>query len=158
MEYEAKPDNRLWALIIIAAAIVPSMVAVELAVPGFQARFAVAGSTSGQSSTPPPGGGVAVQVVMPLGVSVEHNLNFQPSTITLVVGKNNTVTWTNKDGADHTVSFVSGPAGVNLNSISDPDVGSGQTFTITLTVPGTYQYHCNFHPAWMHGTITVKAS
>ena len=101
---------------------------------------------------------MAVQVIMPSGVSVEHNLNFQPSSMTLIVGKNNTVTWTNKDGADHTVTFTSGPSGVTLASISDPDVGSGQTFTITLTVPGTYTYHCNFHPAWMHGTIVVKSA
>jgi len=157
MEYEAKPDGRLWALIIIAAAIIPSMVAVELAVPGFQARFGVSPgspSTSGGGVS----SGVAVQVIMPAGVSVEHNLNFQPSTITLVVGKNNSVTWTNKDGADHTVTFLTGPAGVNLGSISDPDVGSGQSFTITLSTPGTYTYHCNFHPAWMHGTITVVAA
>jgi plastocyanin len=158
MEYEAKPDNRLWALIIIAAAIVPSLVAVELAVPGFQAHFSVAGSTPSQPSGPPPGGGVAVQVIMPSGVSVEHNLNFQPSSITLVVGKNNTVTWTNKDGADHTVTFLTGPTGVNLASISDADVGFGQTFTITLTVAGTYTYHCGFHPLWMRGTIVVKTA
>jgi plastocyanin len=157
MEYEAKPDGRLWALLIIAAAIVPSMVAVELAVPGYQPHF---GGSSGSTPTSPSGsgGGVAVHVVMPIGVSVEHNLNFQPSTLTLVVGKNNTVTWTNEDGADHTVTFLTGPAGVNLASISNPDVGSGQTFTITLSTPGTYTYHCNFHPAWMHGMIVVKAS
>lgn len=157
MEYEAKPDNRLWALIIIAAAIVPSMVAIELAVPGYQPRFGVQASSGGTPSGGG-GGGVAVQVTIPSGVSVEHNLNFQPATMTLIIGKNSTVTWTNKDGADHTVNFLTGPAGVTLASISDPDIGSGQTFTITLSVPGTYTYHCNFHPGWMRGTIVVKAA
>ena len=160
MEYESKPDRRLWAFIILAAAIVPSMVAVELAVPGYQPRFGVSGQTQ-----PPPGGGgggggggsVAVQVTMPGGVQFNHKLNFQPATMTLIVGKNNTVTWTNKDSADHTVTFTSGPSGVNLASISNPDVGSGQTFTITLSAPGTYTYHCSFHPAWMRGTIIVKS-
>lgn len=156
MEYEAKPDRRIWALIIIAAAVVPSMVAVELAVPGYQPRFGV----SGQNPPPTGGGGpggAAVQVIMPGGVQFNHKLNFLPAKMTLIVGKNNTVTWTNKDSADHTVNFISGPSGVSLASISNPDVGSGQTFTITLSTPGTYSYHCSFHPAWMRGTIVVKS-
>jgi plastocyanin len=157
MEYEAKPDNRLWAIIIIAAAIVPSMVAIELAIPGYQPRFGVQASSGGTPSGGG-GGGVAVQVTIPSGVSVEHNLNFQPATMTLIIGKNNTVTWTNKDGADHTVNFLTGPTGVTLATISDPDIGSGQTFTITLSVPGTYTYHCSFHPGWMRGTIVVKSA
>jgi len=157
VEYEAKPDNRLWALVIIAAAIVPTMVIVELAVPGYQPRFSV--SASGPSSSSGAvGAGVAVHIVMPSGIAINHNLNFQPSTITVVVGKNNTITWTNQDGADHTVTFLSGPAGVSLASISNPDVGSGQSFTIVLSTPGTYTYHCSFHPLWMHGTIVVETS
>jgi plastocyanin len=156
MEYSEKPDNRLWAIIIIAAAIVPSMVAIELAVPGYQPRFGVQASSGGTPTGGGGGGGVTVQVFMPNGVQFNHALNFQPATMTLIVGKNNTVTWTNKDSADHTVTFISGPSGVNLAAISDPDVGSGQSFTITLSAPGTYQYHCSFHPAWMHGVIVVK--
>jgi plastocyanin len=158
MEYSEKPDNRLWALIIIAAAIVPSMVAVELAVPGFQARFGVSVGGGGTPAGGGGGGGVAVHVTIPSGISVEHNLNFQPSTMTLIIGKNSTVIWTNQDSADHTVTFTSGPSGVSLGSISNPDIGSGQTFTITLSTPGTYTYHCSFHPGWMHATIVVKSS
>lgn len=155
MEYEAKPDRRLWALLILGATIVPSMVALELAVPNFQPRIGGGGSTA-----PPASGGVgtttAVQVVMPNGVGVRSSLNFQPSTITVVIGVNNTISWTNKDSADHTVTFATVPSGVQRTSISNPDVGPGETFTITLTVAGTYQYHCSFHPAWMRGTIIVK--
>ena len=156
MEYEAKPDRRLWAVLILAGAILPSMIALELAVPNFQPRFGAAGN-SPTPSTPGAGGGKTVQVVMPSGVSFKRSLNFQPATMTLIVGLNNTITWTNQDGADHTVTFTSGPSGVSLPSISDPDVGSGQSFTITLSTAGTYQYHCSFHPAWMRGTITVKS-
>jgi len=158
MEYEAKPDGRLWALVIIAAALVPTMVVAELAVPGFQARFGTTAPSSSSSSGSGAGAGVTVHIIMPSGVSINHNLNFQPSTITLIVGKNNTVTWTNDDSADHTVTFLTGPTGVSLASISNPDVGSGQSFTIVLSTPGTYTYHCSFHPAWMHGTIVVKSS
>jgi plastocyanin len=155
VEYESKPDGRLWAVVILVAAIVPITIVAELAVPGFQPHI-------GSSGAPPPsssssGGITAVQIIMPNGVSVEHNLNFQPSQITVVVGKNNTITWTNKDSADHTVTFISGPSGVTLASISNPDVGSGQSFTVTLTTPGTYKFHCSFHPAWMMGTIVVNS-
>jgi plastocyanin len=93
---------------------------------------------------------------MPNGVGVRSSLNFLPSTITLVIGVNNTISWTNKDSADHTVTFTKVPTGAQESSISNPDVSPGETFTITLTAPGTYQYHCAFHPGWMHGTITVK--
>ncbi|MGI0090172.1 MAG: cupredoxin domain-containing protein [Nitrososphaerales archaeon] len=33
----------------------------------------------------------------------------------------------------------------------------GSNFSVTFTVPGTYQYHCNIHP-WMNGIIIVKSS
>lgn len=159
MEYETKPDRRLWALLILGAAIVPSMVAVELAVPNFQPRFGGGGSTTPSTSGAGGGGGgtAAVQVVMPNGVAVRSNLNFQPATITVVVGVNNTISWTNKDSADHTVTFAAVPSGVQRTAISNPDIGPSETFTITLTVLGTYRYHCSFHPAWMRGTIVVKS-
>jgi plastocyanin len=159
MEYEPKPDNRLWAILIIASALVPAMVAVELAVPGYQPRLGGGGSPSGPGGGGGGGGGSAetVHVVMPSGVQFKHTLNFQPAHITVVVGKNNTISWTNQDSADHTVTFYSGPQGVQLASISDSDVGAGQTYTVTLSTPGTYEYHCSFHPAWMIGSIVVKS-
>lgn len=74
---------------------------------------------------------------------------FQPKEITLVIGVNNTVTWTNDDpGVVHTVhsdlpEFDSG--------ILDP----GKSFAHTFTKPGTYTYHCDPHP-WMLGKVVVK--
>jgi plastocyanin len=32
----------------------------------------------------------------------------------------------------------------------------GNTFTVTMTTPGTYTYICQYHSAWMKGTITVS--
>ena len=34
-------------------------------------------------------------------------------------------------------------------------MNQGQTFTVTLTVPGSYKYNCSIHPDWMFGTIQV---
>jgi plastocyanin len=139
--------------------VVPILVFAELAVPSFQPRFTPGGSeaaavsaASGKST------GATVTVIMPNGVSVDKSLNFQPSTITLVVGTNNTIMWHNDDSTDHTVNFISVPSGVTVSSISDSDVPPGTSFgPITLTVPGTYTYHCQFHPFWMIGTIVVKS-
>jgi hypothetical protein len=78
---------------------------------------------------------------------------------------NNTVTWTNYDPAQHTVTSSSVPAGaasfdsgtLAAATIAVMNPKSGGTFTETFTVPGTYQFHCNFH-SWMTGTVVVKAA
>ncbi|WP_024368262.1 cupredoxin domain-containing protein [Arthrobacter sp. TB 26] len=61
-----------------------------------------------------------------------------------------TVTVTNLDSAAHTVTADDGSA-------FNVDVkGSGGTGTFTAPMqPGTYTYHCIYHPQ-MHGTLTVK--
>jgi plastocyanin len=57
---------------------------------------------------------------------------------------------TNMDTAAHTVTADQGPAfDVNV-------AGGGGTATFTApSAPGTYAYHCTYHPN-MHGTLTVK--
>jgi plastocyanin len=161
MEYEAKPDGRLVALILIAVAILPGLVAAELYFPGLQPKFQVT-SPSGPPSSGGGGGSssvVGVKIILPSGVSINHALNFQPSTITLVIGVNNSVTWFNQDTTDHTATFQTVPAGVTASSVSASDIPPGTSFgPITFTVAGTYMYHCQFHPGWMRGTIIVKAA
>ncbi len=72
---------------------------------------------------------------------------YTPADLTVVIGVNNTVKWTNNDVMPHTVtardaSFDSG----NMNP--------GATFVYTFTRPGVYQYTCTYH-GWMHGTVNV---
>jgi plastocyanin len=57
---------------------------------------------------------------------------------------------TNMDTAAHTVTS-------DQDSAFDVNVaGSGGTATFTApSAPGTYPYHCTYHPN-MHGTLTVK--
>ncbi len=78
-----------------------------------------------------------------------QNFAFNPQTITVPVGT--TVTWTNLDGAAHTVSSTSAPEGKGFDSGLLNQEGS---FPLTFTVPGTYEYQCNIHP-FMKGTIVV---
>lgn len=87
---------------------------------------------------------------------------YTPQNITVVIGVNNTVTWTNMDSAFHTVTAATGdPATFDsgcLNGIGAPCTGSsiGSAFTYTFTIPGTYIYHCDYHP-WMRGVVIVLA-
>jgi len=82
-------------------------------------------------------------------------INFAPANVLLVIGVNNTIILKNEDTADHTLTANSG----DTFHFDTGDI-SGQTSSdpITFTTPGTYGYHCQFHPAYMHGTITVVAN
>ncbi len=100
-------------------------------------------------------GAAPVKVSIPSGAANPSNApGYAPDNITLVVGVNNTVTWSNDDTAPHTVTSVNVPAGAT--SFDSGNMNSGQTFSYTFTVPGTYKYHCSYH-SWMTGTVTVIA-
>jgi plastocyanin len=76
-------------------------------------------------------------------------IHFDPATITIVVGVNNTVTWTNNDNTLHTITSDSGSFGSGL-------LNSGDRWSYTFTTAGTYGYHCSIH-SWMTGTVIVKS-
>ena len=78
---------------------------------------------------------------------------FGPDTVTLVIGKNNTVLFNNADVAQHTATSDTGAP----SSFDSGIMASGATYQVTLSVAGTYTYHCTLHP-WMQGTIVVKSS
>ena len=87
---------------------------------------------------------------------------YDPLTVTVVIGVNNTVLWTNNDTAFHTATSAStAPASFNsqcLDGVGAPCPGSSgvSTYQFTFTVPGTYVYHCIYHP-WMQGKVIVLA-
>ncbi len=68
----------------------------------------------------------------------------------LTVAPGATISVTNMDTAEHTVTADAGSA-------FDVEVqGSGGTASFTApTTPGSYAYHCTYHPN-MHGTLIVK--
>ena len=74
---------------------------------------------------------------------------FNPPSIVVVIGVNNTVTWTNNDAVTHTVT-------ANDGSFSAA-VHPGQNYTHTFETPGAFDYHCSIH-TYMMGTVTVLAS
>jgi plastocyanin len=71
-----------------------------------------------------------------------------PSDVTVPAG--GSVTWTNQDGAPHTVtSDAKGLFGSGWKL-------KGGRFSFTFAQPGTYPYHCSIHKE-MHGSVTVVA-
>jgi plastocyanin len=90
--------------------------------------------------------------VVPVSVDSGSGLNvnlpgYTPANITVVIGVNNTVRWTNNDNMAHTVTARDG-------SFDSGNLNPGATFVHTFTTPGVYHYTCTYH-SWMQGTVTV---
>jgi len=87
---------------------------------------------------------------------------YNPLSITVVIGKNNTVVWTNEDAAFHTATSAStDPASFDSGCLNGAGAtctsgSNGNSYQFTFTAPGTYLYHCSYHP-WMQGVIKVLA-
>jgi plastocyanin len=65
--------------------------------------------------------------------------NFAFDPFSLNINKGDTVVWTNKDSATHTVASDSG------NEISSPGLSTGDTYSHTFNSAGTFNYHCGIH-------------
>jgi plastocyanin len=105
----------------------------------------IAKPPAGHPSTVP--GAVKVSIIPGAGSNTSIK-GYSPSTITVVSGANSTLTWVNNDSSPHTVTADDG-------SFSSGNIAPGASFSFTLTTPGTYKYHCVYHP-WMTGTVIVK--
>ena len=81
-----------------------------------------------------------------------HNGTMNPAVDTVPVGTTVTWTWTNTGSETHTVRSDGMPSFTS----SDPITGNGQTYTMTFTTPGTYQYDCAIHGPLMTGRIVVQ--
>ena len=76
-----------------------------------------------------------------------RNFAFSPPNITAPVGA--TVTWTNDDIEQHTVT-------ADDKSFNSDVVNNGKTFTFTFSKAGTFKYSCLIHPD-MIGHVIVTA-
>ena len=100
-------------------------------------------TTSGEAPSP-----VAVSIVNDAGTNTSSR-GFSPNVITVVLGVNSTVIWTNDDSSPHTVTS-------NGGAFDSGNLAPGQSYSYTFSAAGTYVYHCTYHP-WMVGTVVVKA-
>lgn len=80
-----------------------------------------------------------------------QGMAFAPLTKTISVGT--TITWTNKENVNHTVT--SGVPGAPTGIFDSGSIGHDGTFSYTFTQTGTFKYYCKIHTS-MTGTITVQ--
>jgi plastocyanin len=77
---------------------------------------------------------------------IEVDTHAYPAETSVAAGS--TVTWTNSDELNHTVTFRGGPrCGILL---------IGRSFTVQFDTPGSYDYFCEFHSAVMKGRVVVE--
>ena len=96
-------------------------------------------STTAGTPTTAGGGAGGAQVVM-------KGFAFDPASVTIKAGES--VTWTNQDPTNHTVTADKG-------EFKSSDIANGATFTFKFDTAGTYAYHCSIHPS-MTGTVVVQ--
>lgn len=112
------------------------------------------GSRSNCATTTPATAPKTIQIYIYDGASNPSNTpGYTPDSVVLVIGVNNTVTWTNNDSAAHTVTSSIAPL---CGSFGSGNMNPGDTYTHTFIVAGSYEYYCAYHH-WMMGTILVKS-
>ncbi len=81
-----------------------------------------------------------------------RNGTANPAVDTAAVGGTVTWTWTNNQGVSHSVESEGSTSFASSPIMS----GSGQTYAVTFTAPGTYHYDCAVHGTAMSGTVVVR--
>jgi plastocyanin len=78
-----------------------------------------------------------------------------PNTISVIAGT--TIVFVNKDTSTHDINFTSVPSGATISPNPSPNTPqwTNNTFSVTLTVPGTYVYKSDYQ-TWMTGVIQVN--
>lgn len=79
-----------------------------------------------------------------LATVIGFNYAFRPNRLSVRVGT--TVTWVNKTSSPHTVT--------SLRGLFNRYLPAYRGVTLLFGRPGTYRYHCRFHP-YQRGTIVV---
>lgn len=106
-------------------------------------------TTTSETASGLPPAGTYINVTIPNGAASPPGPGYAPATITLVLGKNSTVAWTNDDAAIHTVTATD-------NSFNSGNMNQGDVYVHQFTTSGTFTYRCIYH-SWMQGTIIVKS-
>jgi plastocyanin len=134
-------NRRPWLL----PAVLGTLAAVGLALAGCGGSAAPTPAASGTSGS----GGTQITI---------QNYSYDPSTVTVPVGT--TVTWTNKDTVQHTVTSADSiSTSAKTTGLFDSGLFStGKTFSFTFTKAGTFFYECTIHFAMpsMHAKVIVQ--
>jgi plastocyanin len=141
MEVEQPKPSRLFLVSIGVIAIL--LVGLVASVLVFRLQPAL-GVGCGSGNCTPLAGTV---VTIPAGTVTDQG-TFSPKVLTVVIGINNTVIFQNLDAVNHTVTSLNG-------TFDSGPLATGKTWNYTFSTPGTFDYHCIYHP-WMTGTVIVK--
>jgi plastocyanin len=96
---------------------------------------------------PAPGAGAAApDAPVATDTVAIQNFAYSPATVTVKVGT--TVTWTNQDQDQHTVTAM------NNGPFHSAPLDTGQTYRYTFTKAGHFDYLCTIHP-FMTATVVV---
>ncbi len=90
------------------------------------------------------------QVSIVPGASYLTTTAYSPDVVTVVIGVNNTVRWTNNDNVIHTAT------GTNSSKYNTGGIDPGTYGDYTFTAQGTFPYYCVFHPTTMVGKVIVR--
>ncbi|MFL6404378.1 MAG: plastocyanin/azurin family copper-binding protein [Nitrososphaeraceae archaeon] len=103
-------------------------------------------------------GGTKVLIVP--GAGTLGDKGFSPNPINVKVG--DTVTWTNSDNMEHTVTSGTGPSDTSTgkqfdSGLSGPTVlTAGKTFSHQFTKVGEFPYFCRIHPTLVGKVVVVS--
>ena len=82
---------------------------------------------------------------------VATNFQFDKTTLTATAGDDVTFVIKNEaTGTEHNLTIE------DLKVNKDVEAGKSAQQSVTALKAGTYQYHCEYHPSQMTGTLTVS--
>ena len=108
------------------------------------ASLAIAGAGCGDDDDSGDAGATEVEATI-------KTFMYEPDPLEVAAGT--TVTWTNEDDIEHTVT--AGKEGSPGDGFDERLDGAGTTAEVTFDEPGTYAYFCSLH-AGMDGTVIVE--
>ncbi len=153
-------NGRKRALSVVMAAVV--VVAVIIAILGITyIALVFPGSIAGSTSNTLPESSISIvpapnlpstfsntNVFIPVGAAIEGRVaTFNPQNVTVAIGVNNTIIWTNLDNATHVVVAANG-------SFKSGNITQGSAWNYTFSTPGVYHYSDPSY-GWLNGTVTV---
>jgi plastocyanin len=97
------------------------------------------------------GGAVGTVTVGNILFQSGHNGTRNPAIGTVAVGRV-TWTWTNTGSTPHTAESEDSPSFTSSETLT----GSGKTYSVTFTSPGTYSYDCAVHGMAMTGRVVAQ--
>lgn len=105
----------------------------------------ISGCTTTTTTQPAPAQTPVTTTPAPVSVDIKSS-TFVPGTVG--ISKGTTVTWTNDDGVQHTVTSISG-------AFDSGPIDPGKTYSFTFNQAGTFEYSCTNHPSIPHGKVIV---